>query len=145
MHHHVVTDSSQTITLTGNPDGYDAFVQAADIRVESAETAIAAITFYLVMTRSQVFRKVVAEADDLNLDKAPVRDAEKEAVREAREDASDVITEPTAEQTDDGYRVTVYYQQSDTLRSWTGTVSPDGALDGENKTHTTGLPVMFIE
>ncbi|MBB4934725.1 hypothetical protein F4561_005619 [Lipingzhangella halophila] len=145
--HYVATDSDETtISLTGNPDAYDIFVESAGIEVDSEESAIAAVTFYVLTTRDAgTFRAVVKDSDDLTLDHAPLPDV-KEEVRKAREGARDVIAEPAAEQDDDGgYRVTVYYQESDTLRSWTGTVSANGALDGDSETHTTGLPVMFVE
>lgn len=146
VNHYVVSDSRDTtISLTSRAESYNDFARKAGIEVGSERSAIAAVEFYLLRTRdANVYRKVVEDADQLHLARPGPLFSEND-IREARKKAAKVIAAPAAERSGDGYEVTLSFQEGDTLRAWKGAVASDGTLDGEARTVTPDLPVIFAD
>lgn len=127
----VATSEHGSEVLTDNPQGFRSVLSGDSGRIEDAETAIRAVEDHITLTATRVddaFTTVLEGMDDV--DSLSIYEEE---FAEIAEEFDDEINPPTAEQVDDGFRVTAYVQHNFEIHTWTVTVKPDGSLESENE------------
>ncbi|PSL00679.1 hypothetical protein CLV63_101153 [Murinocardiopsis flavida] len=124
-----------TILLSRRPEGYAKLADTAEIRVDSADKAMAVTEFFLDKTRDlSVHQFFLRGPDDAELSRfGDVSKAEDQIAR--------AVKKPVVTERRKGYQVVAFVQRADRIERWKGTVTGDGKVSGTFTPVITDLPV----
>lgn len=129
--------------LTDNTANYIKLAQADNINFDNKEKAIEYVKAYLEVARSMSnLTYLVNSVDDVEF-RPDLDDEETEIQNDFITKYRSIITQPTAKSTINGYLVTAYIINEQTLNEQQITVRRNGQIVTETKTLATDLPLIY--